>query len=194
MIGLLLKVVLSLASLAYTVYLFGTGYWGWGIFFIFITAFIALFIFRNENILMALLQMRTQNYEKAQKYLNRIKQPQFLLKRQRAYYYYLNGLAGGQSNSLGQAEGLFRKALSLGLRNDHDKAMAKMNLAAICMSTGRRREAETLLSEAKKLDTKGMLTEYIKDLRKQMGRATSRNQMRMAQLSKGRKGVNKKMR
>ncbi|MCH2233406.1 MAG: DUF2892 domain-containing protein [Crocinitomicaceae bacterium] len=193
MISLIIKLVLSLGSLFYTGYLFATGSWGWGIMFIFVTALFVLLIFRNENILLALAQMRTQNYEKAQKYLGRIKQPQFLLKRQRAYFYYLTGLAGGQQNSLGQAESLFRKALSIGLKNDHDKAMAKMNLAAICMSTGRRKEAETLLTEAKKHDTKGMLTDYIKDLRKQMGRATSRNQMRMAQMNKGKRG-NKKMR
>ena len=66
--------------------------------------------------------------------------------------------------------------------------MAKLNVAAICMGTGRRREGETLLSEAKKLDEKGMLTDHIKSLKKQMGRTTSANQMRMAQMNKGRKG------
>ena len=66
--------------------------------------------------------------------------------------------------------------------------MAKLNLAAVCMGTGRRREAEALLTEAKKLDKKGMLTEHIKNLKKHMGRATSQNQMRMAQMNKGKKG------
>lgn len=191
MIALILKVLLSLGSLFYTVYLFAIGSWGWAIMFIFATAFFVLLIFRNENILLALAQMRTQNYEKAQKYLNRIKQPQFLIKRQRAYFYYLTGLAGGQQNSLGQAEGLFRKSLAIGLKADHDNAMAKMNLAAICMSTGRRKEAETLLVEAKKHDKKGMLNDHIKDLRKQMGKSTSRNQMRMAQMNKGKRGSKK---
>lgn len=194
MIALIIKLFLALGSLFYTGYLFATGSWGWGIMFIFVTAFFTLLIFRNENVLLALNQMRMQNHEKAAKYLARIKQPQFLLKRQRAYYYYLLGLSGAGVNSTGQAEQLFRKALTIGLRNDQDKAMAKMNIAAICMGTGRRREAETLLSEAKKLDHKGVLTDYIKDLKKQMGRATSRNQMRMAQMMKGKKVGNKKMR
>ena len=188
MIGLIIKLLLSAGSLFYTGYLFYDGHWGWGIVFIFVTALFVLSIFRNENIILALNQMRLQNVDKAQKYLNRIKQPQFLVKRQRAYYYYLLGLSGAGKNSMGTAEQLFRKALAIGLKRDHDQAMAKMNIAAICMGTGRRKEAEQLLSDAKKLDTKGILSEYIKDLKKQMGRTTSVNQMRAAQMAKGQKG------
>lgn len=194
MISLLLKLLLSLGSLAYTVYLFNDGSWGWGIFMIFVSAFFTLFIFRNQNIILAALQMRQQNVEKAQKHLARIKQPQFLVKGQRAYYFYLLALASQQEVKMSQTESLLRKALSIGLKRDHDKAMARINIAAVCMQTGRRREAETLLNEAKKLDTKGMLLEYIKEMKKQMGKATSRNQMRMAQMNKGKKVANKKMR
>lgn len=187
MIGLLIKLLLSFGSLAFTVYLFADGSWGWGIFFIFITAFFSLFIFRNQNIILAALQMRQQNIPKAQKYLARIRQPQFLLRGQRAYYFYLLALASQESNKMSQTETLLRKALSIGLKKDHDQAMAKINIAAVCMQTGRRREAEVLLNEAKKQDTKGLMTEYIKGLKKQMGKATSANQLRMAQMNKGKK-------
>lgn len=188
MIGLILKIILSLSSFAYTVYLFGTGSWGWGIVMLLVTTLITLTIFRNEWILLTMVQLRQQNMEKATKHLNRIKQPQYLIKRQRAFYYYLRGITGREGLKLSETEKLYRKALNIGLKQDYDKAMAKLNIAAICMQTGRRREAETLLAESKKLDTKGMLTEHIKDLKKHMGRATSANQMRMAQMSKGKKG------
>lgn len=188
MIALIIKSVLTLSSLLFTIYLFAVGSWGWGIVFIFVTAIFGLFMFRNENLILAALQMRQQNMEKAQKYLNRIKQPQFLLKGQRAYFFYLKGIAFSQALKMGQVESLFRKALSIGLKKNHDQAMAKMNIGAICMQTGRRREAEVMLKEAKRLDEKGMLTEHIKDLKKHMGRATSRNQMREAQMMKGKKG------
>ncbi|MFD1552457.1 DUF2892 domain-containing protein [Putridiphycobacter roseus] len=188
MIGLLVKILLSLASFAYTIYLFAVGSWGWGISMIFVTAVIVLTIFRNEWILLAFNQMRLQNQEKALKYLSRIKQPQYLVKGQRAYYYYLSGLAGGNKAKMSESESFFRKALNIGLKQRHDQAMAKLNLAAICMGSGRRKEAELMLTEAKKLDDKGMLTEYIKDMRKQIGRSTSKNQMRMAQMANGKKG------
>jgi tetratricopeptide (TPR) repeat protein len=194
MLGLIVKLLLSLGSIAFTVYLFSDGSWVWGIFMIIASAFFTLLIFRNQNIILAALQMRQQNIEKAKRYLSRIKQPQFLIKGQRAYYFYLMALASQQDVKMSQTESLLRKALTIGLKRDHDQAMAKINIAAICMQTGRRREAETLLNEAKKLDTKGLLAEYIKGMKKQMGRATSQNQLRMAQMNKGKKVANKKMR
>lgn len=189
MIALIIKLVLSLSSLSYTVYLFADGHWGWGIVFIFVTALIVLFIFRNERIILAINQLRLQNMDKAADHLNKIRQPQFLLPRQRAYYFYLCGTTGaGGASSLGQKESMFRKALSIGLKRDTDKAMAKMHLAAICMSTGRRNEADTLLADAKKLDKDGLLAEHLKSLKKQMGKTTSVNQLRQAQMMKGQRG------
>lgn len=194
MIEFIIKLTLTLASAVFTGWLFTDGSWGWGIFMIFVTAFFTLLIFRNQNLILATLQMRQQNVDKARKHLGRIRQPQFLLKGQRAYYYYLLALASQQDIKMSQTESLLRKALSIGLKRDHDQAMAKINIAAVCIQTGRRKEAENMLNEAKKLDSKGMLTEYIKTMRKQMGRSTSRNQLRMAQMNKGKKVANKKMR
>lgn len=189
MLGLIIKLVLSLSSLFFTVFLFWDGSWGWGIVFIFVTALFTLFIFRNERIVLAINQLRLQNLDKAAHHLSKIKQPQYLLRRQRAYYYYLCGTTGAAgASTLGQKEQMFRKALSIGLKRDTDKAMAKMHLAAICMSTGRRNEADTLLAEAKKLDKDGLLAEHLKSLKKQMGKATSVNQLRQAQMMKGQRG------
>ena len=114
MIGLLLKIILSLSSFAYTVYLFANGYWGWGIVMALVTVIITLTIFRNEWILLTMVQLRQQNMEKATKYLNRIKHPQYLIKRQRAFYYYLQGITGREGLKLSETEKLYRKALNIG--------------------------------------------------------------------------------
>ena len=188
MIELIIKLGLSLAAFVFTVFLFITGSWGWGIVMIFVTAIIVLTIFRNQWILLAFNQLRQQNIEKAGSFLKKIKHPQYLAKGQRAYYYYLTAMTGREDLKMSETEKLYRRALNEGLKQDHDKAMAKLNIAAVCMQTGRRREAESLLAECKKLDTKGHLTEHIKDLKKHMGRATSANQMRQAQMNKGKRG------
>ena len=52
----------------------------------------------------------------------------------------------------------------------HDLAMAKLSLAGILMQKRRKREATSLLIEAKKLDKQGMLSEQIKMMQKQMKR------------------------
>ena len=48
-------------------------------------------------------------------------------------------------------------------------------------------ESLTLLAEAKKLDTGGMMKEQINQMQKQMTAAPSKNQMRMAQMMGGRR-------
>ena len=68
------------------------------------------------------------------------------------------------------AEKYFRKALKLGLNMDYDVAMAKLSLAGIAMQKRRKREATTLLSEAKKLDKNNMLTDQIRMMQQQMKR------------------------
>ncbi len=193
MIGLIIRVILALAAVGFNVYLFYVGSWGWGITFILVTAVIILSFFRNENVIMALYHMRTGKQDKAWKALNRIKAPQYLPKKQHAYVLYLRGMLGLQQDmGFTKSEQFIRKALQMGLRTDQDKAVAKMQLAGICMQTGRKNEAKQLLKDAKKLDKNNMLKEQLDMMKKQMGMVASRNQMRMAQMHKGRKKTPKR--
>jgi hypothetical protein len=107
------------------------------------------------------------------------------VKRQRAYYYYLVGMLGAQELGLNKSEQMLRKALTIGLRTNMDKAVAHMHLGGICLQSGRKREAVLLFDEAKKLDKDGMLADQLKMLKKQASMVASKNQMRMAQLSGG---------
>ena len=70
--------------------------------------------------------------------------------------------------NLTQAEKHFKSALKLGLSMNHDLAMAKMSLAGIYMQKRRKREAQQLLTEAKKLDKHGMLAGQMKMIQQQM--------------------------
>ena len=108
------------------------------------------------------------DFEGAKKWMNKIKSPeQALVKKQHGYFNYLHGIMVSQSN-MNEAEKYFKKALKLGLTMDYDVAMAKLSLAGIAMQKRRKREATTLLQEAKKLDKNKMLTEQIKMMQQQM--------------------------
>jgi hypothetical protein len=72
---------------------------------------------------------------------------------------------------MNEAEKYFKKAVTLGLSMDTDMAMTKLNLAGIAMTKNRKREAEILLSEAKKLDKHNMMDDQIKQMKGQMKRA-----------------------
>ncbi len=187
MISFIIRCVLAAASLFFTVALFYNGYWGWGICMIFVTAVIGFTFFRNENMILALNQMRQGNTEKAKKYINKITHPQFLVKRQHAYVIFLQAVLNTQDFGFNKSEQMLRKAIGLGLRTGQDNAVARMHLAGICAQTGRKKEALSLLAEAKKLDTSGMMNDQIKQMQGQLKVAPSKNQMRMAQMAGGRR-------
>lgn len=164
------RIGLTALVLGLTVWQFIEGNIGNGISLIFLFLLVGATIFLNEMMLLAFLQIRKGNLEKGAKFLGYIKQPELMLKTQTAYYYFLNALVTAQIKSPGKAEGMFKKALSTGLRMKHDQAVAKLNLAGIAASKRRKREALNWLSEAKKLDDKKMLDDQIKMLKSQLGR------------------------
>lgn len=187
MLGFVIRTILSLFSLFLLVYSFATGHWGWGIVMIFVTALIILTYFRNQNMILALNQMRVGNHEKAKAYIDKIKRPDLLPKKQHAYILYLKAMLGTQELGFAKSEQLLRSAIQMGLRTKQDNAVARLHLSGICAQTGRKQEAMSLLNESKKLDTDGMLKDQISMMKSQLsGAVPSKNQMRMAQMSKGR--------
>lgn len=170
MVNRIVKIVLIIAFLGLAIWQFAMVNIGTGILFVLLMGLVVLTIFKDERILWAFYHLRKQKPEKAQNVLTKIKRPELLVKSQEAYYYYLTGLVESQLNSLTRAEKYFRKALNMGLRMKHDQAMAKLNLAGICMSKRKKREATTLLAEAKKLDKHKLLSDQIKMLQQQLKR------------------------
>jgi tetratricopeptide (TPR) repeat protein len=187
MIGFIIRCALAATALFFNVFLFVNGNWGWGITFLFVTAIIVLSFFRNENMILALNQMRLGNTDKAKVYINKVTHPNLLPRKQHAYVLFLKAVMGAQELGFAKSEQMLRKALDLGLRQAEDNAVARMHLAGICAQTGRRPEAISLLAEAKKLDKNGMMRDQIKQMQGQLQAAPSKNQMRMAQMMGGRK-------
>jgi Flp pilus assembly protein TadD len=191
MISFIIRCILAVLALSFNTWLFASGHWGWGIVFIFVSALVILSFFRNENMILALNQMRLGNTDKAKKHINRITHPQFLPRKQHAYVLYLQAVMNSQEFGFAKSEQILKKALALGLRTSQDNAVARMHLAGICAQTGRKNEAISLLSEAKKLDKDGIMKDQIKMMQQQLTMAPSKNQMRMAQMMGGRKKMPK---
>ena len=164
-----IKIALALIILACSIFLFNSGEIGYGIVVLIIMGLIILSIFKDERIVKAFYHLRKNDIQKAASTLNKIKHPDKLIRSQEAYYYYLNGLILSQTQ-MNQSERFFKKALSIGLRTDTDKAVAKLNLAGLAMSRRKKREATTLITEAKKLDKHNMLDEQLKMMKQQLKR------------------------
>lgn len=166
----IIRLIIGGLILAFAVWLFIDGQIGNGIMVTLLSALVIFTYFRNENILISFWHLRKNNLDKAEKSLNRIKNPEISLTRgQQAYWYMLKGMVESQ-RGLGKAESLLRKSLSIGLRMKHDQAMAKLQLAGIAVAKRRKREAMVLLSEVKKLDSRGMLNDQVKLIKQQMKR------------------------
>ena len=161
-----IKIVLFVLVLGLAIWQFIQNEIGNGIMLVLFSLIFILLYFKNEIIILAFLRLRKQDFPGAQKWLSKIKNPEAALtKKQLGYYNYLHGLMVSQTN-ITQAEKYFKKAVTYGLSMDTDLAMAKMNLAGIAMTKNRKREAEMLLAEAKKLDKHNMLDEQLKMMKK----------------------------
>jgi len=160
MLTRLIKILLAASSLAYTVYLFSKAQTGAAIGMIFVTIILVVMTLKSMRLVLAFVQIRQQKMPEAKKWLGRIQQNQ-LWPRQRGYYNFLLGSLTMEEN-MNVAEKYLKEAVRLGLRQGHDEAAAKLNLAVVASTKRRTREAMVLLNDCKRLDTKGMLTKDIK--------------------------------
>jgi len=165
MLNRIIKFAAIALSLGLAIYSFIDGEIGNGIFFTILIAFPVILLFRHEYMIMTLWHLRKQNMEKASHFLNKIKDPEHLVKGQQAYYYYLQGfLIMTSQRQIQKADALFKKALSIGLRMKQDEAMAKLSLAQIAMTRRRKREAKNYIAEVKKIKESSSMKEQIKQL------------------------------
>ena len=166
------NIKLGIAGLiiAWAIYTFVQGGILNGILILLLAGIFVFFYYKNEIILMAFLRMRKQDFVGSTKWLDKIKKPESALTvKQQGYYNFLKGIMVSQKN-LTQAEKFFKKALKLGLSMNHDVGMAKLQLAGIAMTKRRKREAQMLIADVKKLDKHGMFKDQIKQLKDQMKR------------------------
>lgn len=165
-----IKLVIAAIVIGLAVWQMVEGYIGNGIMLILLSLIFIFLYFKNEFILLAFLKLRKQDFDGARNWLDKIKNPETALTtKQQGYYNYLLGIMLSQTN-ITQAEKYLKKAIKLGLSMNQDLAVAKLNLAGIAMTKRRKREAQTLLTEVKKLDKHNMLKDQIAMMKQQMKR------------------------
>ncbi|MGY8917695.1 MAG: DUF2892 domain-containing protein [Flavobacteriales bacterium] len=144
----------------YTIYLYSVAQTGSAIGMTFLTIILILTTLRSMRLVMAFVHLRQQKLPEAKKWLGKIKTKQ-LWPGQRGYYNFLMGSLTMEEN-MNVAEKFLKDAVKLGLRQGHDEAAAKLNLAVCASSKRKIKEATILLKDAKRLDTKGVLAKDIK--------------------------------
>ncbi len=163
-----IKLFAALALIGLAVYFFIDGTATGGTLAI-LGGLIALFFyFINEYIGLAFLRLRKQDIDGAKKWMAKIKNPKSQIRKgQMGYYNYMMGITEAQNN-INAAEKYMRNALKEGLMFGHDRAMAKINLAAGVLRKGNKKEAKRLLKEARQEDKQGLMTSQIELMEQQM--------------------------
>lgn len=169
--NLRLRAILASASLLIAIVLtvipgvgFGFSFIFWIIFLVFVAGYIMF-----GTLSAAAKALGEQDMEGAEKALSYTLKPNWMLKMNRAYYYFIKGSIAMQRKQLGEAEGLFEKSLEIGLPTDNDKATALLYLANISYSKRKFGPAQTMLRQTKTLNiTEPMLVMKIKEMEQAM--------------------------
>lgn len=163
-----IRIVLGAILLGAAITLMVFSFWGWGILLVFISILVFVTFIFNEKMLLAQWFLRKENMDKAEHWLNSIKDyEKELYKGQWGYYNLLIGLIESRKSPM-KSEKYFKKSLQLGLTMDHNIALANLSLAGVEMGKRNKREALRLLKEAEKVDKNKLLAEQIKMMKGQM--------------------------
>lgn len=170
MIGKYLRLIIAGVILGAAIALIVVGYVSSGVWIIILSLLFVLFHFKNERILLAFFYVRKNKLQSAGKVLRKVKHPEYMIKSQEAYYYYLSALVEGQTGKQANAEKLFKRSLKTGLRMKNDQAVAHLNLSGIYLQRRNKKLAKYYMTECKKLDKQKILTDQIKEVEYMMKR------------------------
>lgn len=164
------RLAIAVLVLCGSVVLFATGSVYYGFLVFLFSCLFVLIHFKNEKNLLAFYYLRKNKIQSAGKVLAKVKHPESMIKSQEAYCYYLTASVELRKHNTSIAEKGFKKALATGLRIDSDQAVAKLQLAGISLSRRNKKMATHYLQEAKKLDSKKLLTSQVRELEGAMKR------------------------
>ncbi|MCB0561814.1 MAG: tetratricopeptide repeat protein [Lewinellaceae bacterium] len=123
------------------------------------------------NVWMAFNSLKRGNPQQAEALLSQVWKPNWLLPRNRAYYFFTLGMLHLQHKKREQAKKYLQKAVSLGLRTPNDHALAQLNLAHIAYIQKDFAKARQALATAQSLQpTDLMIKDNLQKLEAALGR------------------------
>ncbi len=126
--------------------------------YVYLASFILLLThFLFGSVWSAFSQLKKGKLNEAEDLLHIIKRPQWLLKTNRAYYYFTKGMIALQRKQLDIAKLDLTEATKLGLRTDNDYALVHLNLAHIAYVQQDFTQAAQQLSKAKSFPSNDLM-------------------------------------
>lgn len=118
------------------------------------------------NIWLAFRLLKRGKVEQAEQILNIIPKPNWLIRRNRAYYFFTKGMILLQNKKLAASEYHLKQALELGLQSKNDKALASLNLAHIYFVQKEPENARAYMEKAESFQSDDlMIKEHLEQLK-----------------------------
>ncbi|MFZ2900133.1 MAG: hypothetical protein WA004_16005 [Saprospiraceae bacterium] len=115
----------------------------------------------------AAMLMQSMDFEKVEKRLALTISPKLLYSANRAYYYILKGTIAQNRNEPDEAEEWLKKAESINLPSDNERAMVQLQLANLAASKDKWTQAKAIFQKVKEYKvTENALKEQIKQFEK----------------------------
>lgn len=127
--------------------------------------------FNDGTVYIACQQLKRENYEKAEKLLSKIKNPDHLQKSQKSYYHFTKGFIELNKQNLAESFNQFTAALELGLRTENDTSIVTLTLASIELERKNFDEARKYLIKTKDIKHKPELKPEIERIETELNAA-----------------------
>lgn len=133
----------------------------------FLFAFVLWSHFKHSSVLLASKHFKDSNYEKAEKILEDVVNPDRLAKNRRGYYEFMKANIALQKEDFETAEFHFQIASKFPLGGKNDKAYVLIHLANLALRKKDGERAKAYIEKAKELATTSRAEEIIKIIEKE---------------------------
>ena len=136
--------------------------------YLYATSIILLFThFAFGNVWAAFSKLQKGKIDEAESLINQIKKPEWLVKQNQTYYYFIKGMIALQQEDLAEGEKQLKIALDRGLWSGNDNALCALNLAHTCFVEKRYDDTQNYLRKAESFHpSDSMIKQKIEEMEK----------------------------
>jgi len=127
-------------------------------------AFLIWSYFKQGTVVLAAKEYHNKNYEKAEKLLKEVPDPDRLSRKRRGFYEFIYGNVELQKNNYAEAEKHFQIATKFPLRTERDKAFLHVHLANLNLRKKDFERAQAYLDKVKSFDTSSRVQAIVKNI------------------------------
>lgn len=117
--------------------------------------------YRYGTVYVAFQELKKGRYEKAEKLISKIKNPDILSKGQKSYYHFTQGAIASHKEDWGKSYSEWSKALDIGLRTENDTSIALLNLANVEFERKNFDKANAFIKKTRALNLKPLIASEV---------------------------------